>query len=317
MSTDFLASTPLTAIPFHAVTEAAALAAAPWSGLQDKNAADAAAVEAMRSRLSALAIDGRVVIGEGEKDQAPMLFCGERVGTGSGPAIDLAVDPVDGTTLLSEGRDGAVAVLAATERSAMHDASAAFYMSKIAVGPQARDAIDITATPEDNVHAVAAAKGVSVDQICVMVLDRPRHNALATRLRATGATVVMFPDGDVMAAVQTALPGSPVDLMMGIGGTPEGTIAAVALRCLGGELQARIHPLSDSERVRAIESGAELTRVYDCEDLAGHGDAAFYATGITQGTIVDGVLHHGTATTCHTLRLTTASRSPEWITGTY
>lgn len=288
------------------VTEAAALACARWVGWGDKEGGDQAAVDAMRALIGTVAMDGVVVIGEGEKDQAPMLHNGERVGNGRGPACDVAVDPVDGTTLLAKGQPNAVSVIAVAERGRMYDPSAAFYMEKIATGPEAADVIDITAPVAYNIAAVARAKGADASDVTVVVLDRPRHDQLVKEIRAAGARIKFIPDGDVAGAILAARPGSGVDLLMGIGGTPEGVIAAAALTCLGGALQARFRPQSDEERERATSAGLDLDAVLVTKDLV-HGEVFFCATGITDGDLLRGVRYdHGHA---HTWSLMMRSKS--------
>ncbi|MGH2765060.1 MAG: class II fructose-bisphosphatase, partial [Actinomycetota bacterium] len=230
------------------VTEAAAMAAGRWIGRGEKEAADQAAVDAMRLMIDTVEMDGVVVIGEGEKDQAPMLFNGEHVGTGDGPPVDVAVDPIDGTTLTSKGMDNALAVIAVAERGAMFDPGAAVYMDKIAVGPEAADAIDITAEPEENIRRVAKAKDVHPEDLSVVVLERERHEDLVSRIRSAGARVMFITDGDVQGAIVAAAPERRgADLLMGIGGTPEGVVAAAALKCIGGAMQGRLFPRNEEE----------------------------------------------------------------------
>lgn len=280
------------------ITEAAALAAGRFVGRGDKNGADGAAVAAMRSLFSTVAMDGVVVIGEGEKDQAPMLFNGERVGDGTGPRCDVAVDPVDGTTLTAKGMDDAIAVLAVAEAGTMFDPSSVFYMDKLVAGAEAATAVDITAPPEVNVRAVARAKGVAVGDITVVVVDRPRHAQLVAAVRAAGARIRLISDGDVAGAIMAARDGSGVDLLLGIGGTPEGVIAACAVRCTGGVIQGRLRPRDDTERRRALDAGLDPDRVLTTHDLVRGDDVFFAATGITNGELLPGVRYHGaTATT--------------------
>ncbi len=271
------------------VTEAAAMASGRWVGKGDKDAGDGAAVDAMRALIATVAMDGLVVIGEGEKDSAPMLFNGERVGTGVGPRCDVAVDPVDGTTLLAKGQPNAVSVIAVAPRGAMYDPSAVFYMKKIVVGPDAVGAVDLDAPVGDNIAAVAKAKGGTPQDVTVVVLDRPRHDSLVASIRAAGARIRFIPDGDVAGAIMAARSGTGVDLLMGIGGTPEGVIAAAALTCLGGELLGRLHPTTAQERERADEAGLDLDRILTTRDLVGTGDVFFAATGITDGELLPGV----------------------------
>ena len=271
------------------VTEAATLAAGRWVGRGDKNAADQAAVDAMRFMIDSVAMDGVVVIGEGEKDEAPMLFNGEQVGTGDGPAVDVAVDPIDGTRLTSVGQPNALSVLALAQRGSMFFPGAAVYMEKVATGPEAADALDITAPPEENVRRVAKAKGVDPEDITVVVLDRDRHEDMIRRVRETGAQVFLITDGDVAPAIAAARPFTGIDMLMGIGGTPEGVITAAALRCLGGAMQGRLWPRDDEERAKLVEAGYDVSRVLTTEDLVGGEDVFFAATGITNGALLQGV----------------------------
>jgi fructose-1,6-bisphosphatase II len=240
------------------VTEAGAMAAGRWVGRGDKEGGDGAAVDAMRQLLSSVSMRGIVVIGEGEKDEAPMLYNGEEVGNGLGPDCDFAVDPVDGTTLMAKGMPNAISVLAVAERGAMFDPSAVFYMDKIAVGPDAADAINITAPVSENLRKVAKAKKSSISDLTVCILDRPRHAELIEQVRETGARIRMISDGDVAGAIAAARPESGTDLLIGTGGTPEGIIAAAAMRCMGGALQAQLAPTDDAERQKAIDAGHDL-----------------------------------------------------------
>jgi len=273
------------------VTEAAAMASGRWAGRGDKEGGDRAAVDAMRALVATVEMDGVVVIGEGEKDEAPMLFNGERVGSGRGAAYDVAVDPVDGTTLLSKGQPNAISVIAVAPRGSMYDPSAVFYMDKLAVGREAAGSVDIDAPVAHNVAAVAKARGVRPEDVTVVVLDRPRHAELIAAVRATGARIRLIQDGDVAGAIMAAREGTGVDLMLGVGGTPEGVIAAAALRCLGGELQGRLHPLSDVERERV--QGLEVDQVLTTHDLVGSDDVFFCATGVTDGELLPGVRYRG------------------------
>jgi len=280
------------------VTEAAALAAGRWMGRGDKEGADRAAVDAMRVVLRRVPMDGLVVIGEGEKDEAPMLFNGERIGDGTPPLTDIAVDPIDGTTLTALGRAGALSVIAVSERGTMFDPGPCVYMEKLAVGPDAAHAIDITASPQENLAAVARAKDVSVNDLTVVVLDRERHHELIGDVRATGARIVLITDGDVAGAIATAWPESGVDLLVGIGGTPEGVIAAAALKCMGGEIQGRLWPRNEADRVAALDAGYDLDRVLTGDDLVQGDNCFFAATGITGGDLLRGVRYdHRGATT--------------------
>nr|MDT0664769.1 class II fructose-bisphosphatase [Micromonospora sp. DSM 115978] len=249
------------------VTEAAALAAARWVGRGDKNGADQAAVDAMRRLVGTVSMRGVVVIGEGEKDEAPMLYNGEEVGSGEGPECDVAVDPVDGTTLTAKGMNNAVSVMAVSERGSMYDATACFYMEKLVTGPEAADVVDITASVEDNVRAVAKAKAVHPRDVTVVVLDRPRHADLIEEIRASGARVKLISDGDVAGAVMAATADTGVDLLLGVGGTPEGIIAACAVTCLGGTIQGRLWPQDDAERANVAAAGLDASTVLSTGDL--------------------------------------------------
>ena len=283
------------------VTEAAAMAAARWVGRGDKNGADGAAVNAMRQLIGSVSMNGIVVIGEGEKDDAPMLFNGERVGDGIGPEADVAVDPIDGTTLAAKGMPNAIAVLAVAERGAMYDPSAVFYMEKLVVGPDCADVIDITAPIAENLRAIAARKGEHVADLTVCILDRPRHEKLADEVRDAGARIKFISDGDVAGAIMAARAGTGVDLLAGIGGTPEGIIAACAISCLGGMIQARLWPRDDDERRRAIEAGHDLDRVLTTTDLVTGENIFFCATGITDGELMEGVRYTPDGPTTHSI----------------
>jgi fructose-1,6-bisphosphatase II len=274
------------------VTEAAAMAAGRWVGRGDKNGGDGAAVDAMRALIGTVSMRGVVVIGEGEKDEAPMLYNGEEVGDGTGPQCDVAVDPIDGTTLMSKGMPGSIAVIAVSERGSMFDPSAVFYMEKIAVGPEAADVIDISAPAAENIRRVAKAKGGNPEDVTVIILDRPRHQDLVREVREAGARVKFISDGDVAGAISAARPGTGVDMLLGIGGTPEGIIAAAALRCMGGAIHAKLWPRDDSERRKAIDAGHDLDRVLTTEDLVSGDDIFFAATGITDGELLRGVRYH-------------------------
>lgn len=271
------------------VTEAAAMAAARWVGRGDKNGGDGAAVDAMRALIGTVSMDGVVVIGEGEKDHAPMLYNGERVGDGTGPECDVAVDPIDGTTLMAKGMSNAIAVIAVAERGSMFDPSAVFYMEKIATGPEAADVIDITAPVKVNIQRVAKAKGGKPEDVTVVILDRPRHADLISAVRDAGARIKFISDGDVAGAIMAARAGTGVDLLLGIGGTPEGIIAAAALSCMGGSIQARLWPQSPEERAKAQDAGHDLNRVLTTTDLVSGENVFFCATGITDGELVSGV----------------------------
>jgi fructose-1,6-bisphosphatase II len=272
------------------VTEAAAMAAARWVGRGDKNSADQAAVDAMRLMLDTVQMDGVVVIGEGEKDEAPMLFNGESVGSGYGPQVDVAVDPLEGTRLTALGQPNAIAVIALAERGTMFFPGAAVYMDKIATGPEAAGAIDIDATPTENVRRVAEAKGKSPRDVMVIVLERDRHNDLIAELRDAGARVNLIRDGDVAPAIAAAHGGLvDVDLLMGIGGTPEGVIAAAAIKCLGGALQGRLWPRDDEELQKLTKAGYDVDKVLTTDDLVAGDDVFVAATGVTSGALLRGV----------------------------
>ncbi len=265
------------------------MAAGRWVGRGDKNAADQAAVDAMRAMLDSVSMDGVVVIGEGEKDEAPMLFNGESVGDGTGPQVDVAVDPLEGTRLTALGQPNAIAVMAVAERGTMFFPGAAVYMEKIAVGPQGIGVIDIAATPTENVGAVAKAKGVSPRDISVVVLERDRHNDLIGELRDAGAKVALIRDGDVAPAIAAAQAGTGVDMLYGVGGTPEGVISAAALKCVGGGIQGRLWPRNDEERTQLEEAGLPPDRVLSTDDLVAGEDVFVAATGVTTGSLLRGV----------------------------
>jgi len=265
------------------------MAAGRWVGRGDKNAADQAAVDAMRAMLDSVSMDGVVVIGEGEKDEAPMLFNGESVGDGTGPQVDVAVDPLEGTRLTALGQPNAIAVIAVAERGTMFFPGAAVYMEKIAVGPQGIDAVDIDATPTQNVEAMAKAKGVSTREVSVVVLERDRHDELIAELRAAGAKVNLIRDGDVAPAIAAAQAGTGVDLLYGVGGTPEGVISAAALKCVGGGIQGRLWPRDDDERRKIVEAGLDPGRVLKTDDLVAGHDVFVAATGVTTGSLLRGV----------------------------
>jgi fructose-1,6-bisphosphatase II len=271
------------------VTEAAAMAAARWIGRGDKEDADRAAVDAMRFVLDSVAMRGVVVIGEGEKDEAPMLYNGEEVGNGEGPEVDVAVDPLEGTRLTALGQPNAIAVIAVAERGTMLFPGAAVYMEKIAVGPAAIDAIDIERGPAENVGAVADALGKTPREVDVVVLERDRHDDLIAELRAAGARVRLIRDGDVAPAIAAAQPGTGVDMLYGIGGTPEGVISAAALKCVGGGIQGRLWPRNDEERQQLLEAGLDPARVLHTNDLVSGEDVFVAATGVTTGSLLQGV----------------------------
>ena len=271
------------------VTESAALASARWVGRGEKESADAAAVTAMRTILGTVQMDGVVIIGEGEKDDAPMLYNGERVGDGSPPEVDVAVDPIDGTTLTAHGKTNALSVIAVGERGSMFDPGPSYYMDKVAVGPEAVGAVDITATPTQNLRWVAKAKRESVRDLTVVILDRPRHADLIAEVRASGARIRLITDGDVYGGIATAWPEAGVDILFGIGGTPEAVITAAALKSMGGEIQCQLNPQSDAERTAMLEAGYDLDVVLTQDHLIRGDNCFFAATGITDGQLLRGV----------------------------
>ncbi|MFE5186901.1 class II fructose-bisphosphatase [Streptomyces sp. NPDC056628] len=280
------------------VTEAAAMAAGRWVGRGEKNGADGAAVRAMRTLVHTVSMNGVVVIGEGEKDEAPMLFNGERVGDGTGPECDIAVDPIDGTTLTAKGMPNAISVLAAADRGSMFDPSAVFYMDKLVTGPEAADFVDINAPVEVNIRRVAKAKRSTPEDVTVVILDRPRHEGIIKEIRDAGARIKLISDGDVAGSIYALREGTGVDMLLGIGGTPEGIISACAVKCLGGTIQGKLWPKDDEERQRAIDAGHDLDRVLMTDDLVAGDNVFFVATGITDGELLRGVRYRSeTATT--------------------
>ena len=284
------------------VTETAALAAAPWVGRGEKDLADGAAVKAMRAMINTVDMSGIVVIGEGEKDQAPMLHNGEHVGNGDGPSCDVAVDPIDGTSLTAQGMNGAISVIALAPRGSMFDPQDSFYMNKIVTGPEAASVIDINASVATNIAAVAKAKSMKVSDITVVVLNRPRHHGLIEEIRATGARIKLIQDGDVAAAIETARPDTGIDLLMGIGGTPEGVITAVAMICLGGAIQGQLH-----------KDGVTESRVLTTSDLCNSDDVFLSATGITDGELVQGVRYTKFGATSNSLVMRGKSKTVRLI----
>ncbi|MDA8184467.1 MAG: class II fructose-bisphosphatase [Actinomycetota bacterium] len=283
------------------VTEAAAMAAGRWMGRGDKEGADQAAVNAMRVVLHTVSMDGVVVIGEGEKDNAPMLYNGEHIGDGSPPPTDIAVDPIDGTTLTSLGRGGALAVIAVSDRGTMFDPGPCVYMEKLAVGPRAAGSVDITRPAAENIESVAKALGKSVRDVTTVVLDRERHHELIAEVRTSGARIKLITDGDVAGAISTAWPDSGVDILLGIGGTPEGVIAAAALKSMGGEIQGRLWPRDDDERRAATAAGYDVGKVLKTDDLVSGDNCFFAATGITDGELLQGVRYHDFGATTQSL----------------
>ena len=283
------------------VTEAAAMAGGRWVGRGDKNGADGAAVEAMRALISTVSMKGVVVIGEGEKDDAPMLYNGEEVGDGVGPECDVAVDPIDGTTLTAKGQSNAVSVLAVSDRGSMYDPSAVFYMDKLVTGPEAADVVDIRLPVAENIKRIAKAKKETVEDVTVVMLDRPRHQGLAREVRDAGARLRFISDGDVAGAIMAARDDTGIDLLLGIGGTPEGIITACAIKCLGGVIQGRLWPQDDDERQRAVDAGHDLDRVLSTDDLVTGENCFFVATGITDGELLKGVRYRAGGATTHSL----------------
>jgi fructose-1,6-bisphosphatase II len=281
------------ALELARVTEAAALASGRWMGRGEKEKADHAAVEGMRLVLSSIDMDGVIVIGEGEKDNAPMLYNGEHVGNGSPPEMDVAVDPIDGTRPLAFGRTNSIATVAIAPRGTMFDPGPFVYMDKIAVGPEAKGKINIEAPVSDNLKAIAKAMGKAVEDLTTIVLDRPRHDKLVAEIRKMGARIRLIPDGDVAAALMTALPNTGIDVLIGIGGTPEGVLAACALRAMGGEIQGKLYARDEAELNRGREAGYDFEKVLTMDDLVSSEDVFFAATGITDGELLKGVKYFG------------------------
>ncbi len=298
------------------VTEAAAMAAGRWVGKGDKNGADDVAVNAMRVMISSIGMNGVVVIGEGEKDNAPMLYNGERVGDGTGPDCDVAVDPIDGTTLTAKGMANAIAVLAVSPRGSMYDPSSVFYMDKLATGPEAADVVDIRLPVAENIRLVAKAKGATPEDVTVVLLDRPRHAELAAQIRDAGARIKFITDGDVAGAITAARSDTGIDLLLGVGGTPEGIIAACAMKCLGGIIQGRLRPTDDAERQRALEAGLDLDpdHVLTTDQLVTGDDCFFVATGITDGELMRGVRYYAGGAATHSLVMRSRSGTIRSIT---
>ena len=299
------------------VTEAAALAAARWMGRGDKLGADGAAVDAMRHMLTSVSMKGTVIIGEGEKDEAPMLFNGEVVGDGTGSECDIAVDPIDGTTLTALGRSNAIAVIAVSNKGTMFNPGPCVYMDKLAVGPEAADVVDINVSATENLRRVAEAKGESIRDVTAVILDRDRHRDLIAEVRAAGARIRLIPDGDVAGAISTAWPDSGADIMFGIGGTPEGVIAAAALKCMGGSIQGKLWPRNDEERTAALELGYDLDQVLT-EDILVAGDNCFFsATGITDGELIKGVHYSARGVETQSLVMRSQSGTVRLITANH
>tara|TARA_Y100001936_G_scaffold29471_2_gene27608 strand:+ start:126 stop:1103 length:978 start_codon:yes stop_codon:yes gene_type:complete len=289
------------------VTEAAAMAASRWMGRGDKEGADGEAVNAMRRVLDTVNMDGVVVIGEGEKDEAPMLFNGEHCGNGNDPATDIAVDPIDGTTLTALGRANAISVIAVSDKGTMFDPGPCVYMEKIAVGPGCADAIDLAKSPTENLQNIAEAKNKTVRDLTAVILDRDRHSELIAEVREAGARIRLISDGDVAGAISTAWPESGADVLFGIGGTPEGVISAAALKCMGGALQGRLWPRNEKERKAAEDQDYDLERILDLDDLVSGNNCFFAATGITDGDLLEGVRY--AAGIAHTESLVMRSKS--------
>ncbi len=284
------------------VTEAAAMAAAQLMGRGDKNAADGAAVQAMRVALSSVGMDGTVVIGEGEKDEAPMLYIGEKIGTGEPPKVDIAVDPIDGTRLLSLGLPNAISVVSLAEEGSLYNAPPGiYYMNKIAVGPAAKDAIDINKPTEWNIRSVARAKKIEVSEVTVVILERPRHEQLIKEVREAGARIKLITDGDVAGSIMTALEDTGVDMLMGIGGAPEAVLSACALKCIGGDMQCKLYARNHEELQVALAAGADMNQVFGLDDLARSENIFVSLTGITNGELVDGVKYYEHGVETHSL----------------
>ncbi len=298
-------------------TEAAALRSGRWMGRGDKNSADQAAVDAMRMALNSVPMNGIVVIGEGEKDEAPMLYIGERVGTGEGDEIDVAVDPVEGTTLLAEGMPGAIAVVAVAERHSFYNWRGLPYMDKLAVGERAKGVIDITAPVAYNIRAVARTLNKQVEDVTVVVLDRPRHKDLIRQIREIGARIKLIAHGDVSAGIMTSIENPPADILMGIGGAPEAVLTAAALKCLGGEIQCRVWPRNDEERARALELGIDPKHVLTTRDLVRGENVVVAATGITHGEFLRGVEYFGGGARTHSVVMRSRSGTVRYIDATH
>ncbi|MBO9349568.1 MAG: class II fructose-bisphosphatase [Chloroflexus sp.] len=298
-------------------TEAAALRSGRWMGRGDKNGADQAAVDAMRMALNSVPMNGIVVIGEGEKDEAPMLYIGERVGTGEGDEIDVAVDPVEGTTLLAEGMPGAIAIVAVAERHSFYNWRGIPYMDKLAVGERAKGVIDINAPVAYNIRAVARTLNKQVEDVTVVVLDRPRHRDLIRQIREVGARIKLIPHGDVSAGIMTSIENPPADLLMGIGGAPEAVLTAAALKCLGGEIQCKVWPRNDEERARLAELGIDPKQVLTTRDLVRGENVVVAATGITSGEFLRGVEYFGGGARTHSVVMRSRSGTVRYIDATH
>lgn len=295
------------------VTEAAAMSAARFLGKGNKNDVDQAAVNAMRNVLGFVRMDGIVVIGEGEKDEAPMLYIGEKIGDGSEPKVDIAVDPVDGTTLTAKGLPGAISVVALSARGTMHCPRNLVYMNKIVTDAEAKDVLDIDAPVAENIRRVAAAKTKKITEITVVVLDRPRHEKLLEDIRKAGARVKLISDGDVAAAIDAALPETDIDMLMGVGGTPEGVLSAAAIRCVGGAIQCKGWPRNDKEKQAAIDKGEDLKKVYTTEDLISSDDVFFAATGVSTGDLLKGVRYFSGGAFTQSIAMRGRSGTMRWV----
>lgn len=295
------------------VTEAASLSAARYLGRGDKNLVDGAAVAAMRNVLGGIRMDGIVVIGEGEKDEAPMLYIGEKIGDGSEPQVDIAVDPVDGTTLTARGLPGAISVVALSARGTMHCPRHFVYMNKIVTGAQAKGCIDINASVADNLKNVSGAKKKKMSELTVVVLDRPRHQELIDDIRSAGARVKLISDGDVSASIDAALPDREVDVLMGVGGTPEGVLSAAAIKCIGGEIQCKAWPRNDEERDFAVAKGEDLDKVYKTEDMISDDDVFFAATGVSSGDFLKGVRYFSGGAQTQSIAMRGISGTLRWV----
>ncbi len=298
-------------------TEAAALAAGRWMGRGDKIGADQAAVDAMRLSLNSIVMDGVVVIGEGEKDEAPMLYNGEVLGTGDPPPVDIALDPIDGTRLTSLGLPGALSVVALSERGTMYFPGSIVYMNKIAVGPEAKGVIDINAPVEENLKKVAKAKKRDVNDLTVVILDRPRHEKLISEVRATGARIKLIPDGDISGGLMTAIEDTGMDILMGIGGSPEAVVTACALKCIGGEIQCKLWPRNEEERQKALDEGLDLERVLTTDDLVQGDNVFFAATGVTDGELLQGVKYFGSGAKTYSIVMRSKSGTVRLVEATH
>ncbi len=316
MSTQTLSPDRNLAMELVRVTEAAAISAARFMGLGDKEGGDKAAVDAMRAFLKTVNMQGTVIIGEGEKDEAPMLYNGEKIGNGRGPAVDVAVDPVEGTNLLALGRPNSIAVIAVSEAGSMWDPGASFYMNKLVVEKQARDAIDIRLSPTENLRRIAEALEREVNDLTVFVLDKPRHRDLIAEIRSAGARISLHTDGDVMGGLMAAIPGTGVDVLMGIGGTPEGVITACAVKALGAGMQGRRAPQKEDEKARLAAAGTDLSKVLTQDELVRSDNTFFAATGITEGAFLEGVhFDRKGGVTTHSIVMRSATGSIRFVKG--